>query len=84
MAATCESISKLLTIYRQIQSLKEYLVLCQDQARAEQHVRNEDGLWVLRQIKGIAQVIQLASLDAGIAMADNYDKVVFATTGKLD
>ena len=71
-------------LYRQIQSLKEYLVLWQDQARAEQHVRTEDGLWVLREIEGIAQVIQLASLGAEIAMADIYDKVVFAATEELD
>jgi len=39
---------------------------------------------VLREIEGIAQVIQLASLGAGIAMADIYDKVIFAATEKSD
>ena len=63
--------------YRKIPSLKEYMVLWQDQPRAEQHVRTEDGLWLLREIVGVDQSIQLASIGAAIAMADIYDKVVF-------
>jgi len=39
---------------------------------------------VLREIEGIAQVIQLASLGAGIAMPEIYDKVVFAATERSD
>jgi Uma2 family endonuclease len=70
--------------YRKIPSLKEYLVLWQDQPRAEQHVRTEDGLWLLREIVGIDQSIQLASIGAAIAMADIYDKVVFPEIPKIE
>lgn len=70
--------------YRQIPSLKEYIVLWQDQARAEQHVRTGDGLWLLREIVGIDQSIHLASIGAAIAMADIYDKVVFPDIEKTE
>lgn len=63
--------------YRQIPSLKEYLVFWQDEARAEQRTRNSEGLWLLRDIVGIEAVIQLASLDSSLAMKDVYDKVDF-------
>lgn len=63
--------------YRQIPSLKEYLVFWQDEARAEQHTRSPEGLWLLRDIVGIEAVIQLASLDSPLAMKDVYDKVDF-------
>ena len=69
-------------LYRQIPSLKEYIVLWQDQPRAEQHVRTEDGLWILKEIAGISNVIQLASLGVGIAMVDIYGKVVFPLNEK--
>ena len=47
--------------YRKIPSLQEYLVSWQDEPRAEQHTRTEDGLWLLRQVVGIDQTLQLAA-----------------------
>lgn len=63
--------------YRQIPSLKEYLVLWQDEARAEQHTRTAEGLWLLREVVGIDQSLQLVSLGQPLAMRDVYDKVQF-------
>jgi Uma2 family endonuclease len=68
--------------YRQIPSLKEYLVFWQDEARAEQRTRNSEGLWLLRDVVGIEAVIQLASLDSPLAMKDVYDKVDFQVEAK--
>jgi len=68
--------------YRKIPSLKEYLVFWQDEARAEQHTRSPEGLWLLRDIVGIEAVIQLASLDSSLAMKDVYDKVDFRVEAK--
>ena len=39
---------------------------------------------VFREIEGNAQVLQLASLGAEIAMADIYDKLIFAAPEKWD
>ena len=63
--------------YRQIPSLKEYLGFWQDEARVEQHTRTTDGLWLLREVVGIDQTLQLASLGQPLALSDVYDKVSF-------
>ncbi len=61
--------------YRQIPSLREYLVFWQDEARVEQHSRTADGLWLLREVVGVDKTLQLASLRRPLAMSDAYDKV---------
>lgn len=62
--------------YRTMDSLQEYLVLWQDQAKLEQHTRTPEGFWLLREIEGISQSISLESLGgAKIQLADIYDKV---------
>jgi Uma2 family endonuclease len=63
--------------YRQIPALKEYLIFWQDEARVEQHTRTSEGLWLLREVTGIAAAIHLTSIDQPLALKDVYDKVVF-------
>jgi len=63
--------------YRQIPSLKEYLVIYQDQARIEQHQRTDDNLWLLREISGIDQVLQLTSLGIELPLSALYEKIDF-------
>jgi Uma2 family endonuclease len=63
--------------YRQIPTLSEYLVFWQEEARVEQHTRTADGLWLLREVVGIDQTLQLASLGQPLAMRDVYAKVDF-------
>lgn len=62
--------------YRTMDSLQEYLVLWQDQAKIEQHTRTAEGFWLLREFEGIERAIVLYSLgSASIQLADIYDKV---------
>ena len=63
--------------YRQIPSLKEYLVLWQDEARAEHHTRTDEGLWLLREVIGIDKSLQLKCLTQPLELRDVYDKVEF-------
>ena len=63
--------------YRQIPTLKEYLIFWQDEARVEQHTRTADGLWLLREIAGIEQTLQLSSLLQPLPLKEAYDKVKF-------
>ncbi len=63
--------------YRQIPSLKEYLIFWQDEVRVEQHTRTADGLWLLRELIGIDKTLQLASLMQPLALKDVYEKVKF-------
>ncbi len=63
--------------YRQIPSLLEYLVFWQDEARVEQHTRTSEGLWLLRDISGVNQTIQLASIGLLLPLGTAYKKVSF-------
>ena len=63
--------------YRQIFSLIEYLVFWQDEARVEQHTKTSDGLWLLRELVGIDQTLQLQSIKYPLPLSQVYDKVVF-------
>lgn len=63
--------------YRQIPSLKEYLVFWQDEVRVEQHTRTTDGLWLLREVAGREAILYLSSLGASLPLREVYDKVEF-------
>lgn len=68
--------------YRQIPSLLEYLVFWQDEARAEQHTRTSEGLWLLRDISGVDQMIQLSSIGLLLPLGTAYKKVSFNDTSR--
>ncbi len=61
--------------YRQLPSLQEYIVLWQEEARAEHHQRTAEGGWLLHDVVGIDAQFDLTSLNLAVAFADVYDKV---------
>ena len=63
--------------YRKLSSLKEYLVLWQDEARVEHHSLSKGGVWMLREVVGVDASLELASIEKTISVADVYDKVEF-------
>ena len=63
--------------YRQIPSLKEYLVVWQDGPRVEQHQKTADGLWLLREVVGIDQTLNLVSIERSVPLSEIYAKVSF-------
>ncbi|MDX1925725.1 MAG: Uma2 family endonuclease [Pirellulaceae bacterium] len=63
--------------YRQIPSLKEYIIFWQEEARAEQHTRTSDGLWLLRDICGIDESLHLASIGETLPLRAVYRKIKF-------
>ncbi|MCT7981004.1 Uma2 family endonuclease [Laspinema olomoucense] len=60
--------------YRQIESLKEYILINQNRSRVELFRRNERGRWELYSYQGKDQ-IQLTSLNLRIDMATLYEDV---------
>ena len=64
--------------YRQIPSLKEYLIFWQDEPRVEQHTRTADGLWLLRDVKGLNESLNVISIHASLPLRDAYQKVDFS------
>jgi Uma2 family endonuclease len=70
--------------YQQIASLREYVLLTQDEAVCERFVRQADGTWVLSTMTGLNSELVLATVPARVPLADVYAGVEFptATGGK--
>ncbi|MBX3290196.1 MAG: Uma2 family endonuclease [Acidobacteria bacterium] len=61
--------------YRGIESLREYVLVSQNEARVEKYVRQGDGFWVLSEAVGIDSTIMFESIDCPIPLAEIYDKI---------
>jgi len=64
--------------YRSIESLREYVLVSQDEARIEKYVKQGDGFWVLSEAVGLEAEIEFASIECRIALAEVYDKIDFS------
>jgi Uma2 family endonuclease len=62
--------------YRQIPSLREYLLVSQDKAVAEHWVRLPDNKWQVEDIEGLDATLRLLDSTCEIKMADVYRKVL--------
>jgi Uma2 family endonuclease len=64
--------------YRTLASLREYLLVSQDQPRIEQYVRQEDGSrWLFSAETGLGATLALPSIECHLALVEIYDKVSF-------
>ena len=63
--------------YRALPSFREYLLLAQDEIRAEHHVRQPDGSWLMREYSAPTDEIDLKSIGCRIRLADVYERVEF-------
>ncbi|MSU78045.1 MAG: Uma2 family endonuclease [Gemmataceae bacterium] len=63
--------------YRRIPSLKEYILIAQDEPLVERYVRQPDDSWLLTEFRGPAQTLTLASVPVKLALADIYRGVAF-------
>lgn len=59
--------------YQQIESLREYLLVAQDEFVVEHYLRQEDG-WLYTKASGEADLV-LPALDCRVALSDIYNKV---------
>ena len=60
--------------YRGLPSFSGYLLLAQDEIRAEHHVRQPDGSWLFRELKDPATDIVLTSIGCVLNLASLYQK----------
>lgn len=63
--------------YRSIESLREYVLVSQDEPMIQTYLRNADGSWTLRVANAIEQSIRLTSIECELRLSDVYDRVVF-------
>lgn len=66
--------------YRTLDSLAEYLLIAQDQARVEQYIRQPSGDWLLHEATQVAETIRLPSIESELSLSDVYDKIKFDQT----
>jgi len=62
-------------LYREIQSLQEYLLVSQHQVQVEHYSRGQDNAWTLRDYRALTDTIALTSLGCSLSLAEVYDKV---------
>lgn len=63
--------------YRELPSLREYVLIAQDIARIDCFVRLDDGRWELVDVRGLDATLTLTSVNATLALADVYEQVTF-------
>jgi Uma2 family endonuclease len=63
--------------YRQIPTLREYLLVSQKEPRIEQFIRREDGRWLLNEAAGMGASIEIPSLQISLSLNEVFDKVSF-------
>lgn len=64
--------------YRSIESLQEYILVSQDEARVEKYVRHGDGFWLLSEAVGLEAEIEFSSIECKIPLAEIFDKIDFS------
>jgi len=64
--------------YRQIESLRAYILVSQREASVEMFERQSDGPWVLREAHGKEAVLTIAAISVNLPLADIYDRIDFS------
>jgi Uma2 family endonuclease len=61
--------------YRRIDSLREYLLIRQDEPGIERYRRLDEREWILSEATDIEETIRLEAIDCVLALRDVYDRV---------
>ena len=63
--------------YQSLESLHEYVLVSQEKAVVEQHIKREDGNWIYQATIGLESAVTFPSLDATLSLNEIYDLVEF-------
>lgn len=70
-------------LYRQLLSLRQYVLVAQDEPQVERFVRQEDGSWILTVFKGLQAVLDLSTLGCVLPLSEIYEDVTFGAEEPL-
>lgn len=62
--------------YRSVESLREYVLVAQDECRVEHHAKQPDGRWLLTDIRDIDTVLAFDSVGCRLDLRAAYDRVL--------
>jgi Uma2 family endonuclease len=63
--------------YREIESLKDYILVDQDQIQIEQFTRGDANTWTLRDHKGAGEILAIECIDVALPLAGIYEGIEF-------
>lgn len=63
--------------YRQIPSLREYVLIAQDIPMIEHYVRQGDGTWLWSAVERLEDTLALPTIGCALALAEVYEQVTF-------
>jgi Uma2 family endonuclease len=66
--------------YRQIDTVQEYLLVSQNEARIEKFVRQNKDVWIYTETIGLLKALDLPSIGCVLKLADVYNKISFDST----
>lgn len=69
-------------LYRQIESLQEYVLVSQTKPSIEGYTRQENGKWELDDVAGLDATFDIASIGCTLALAEVYEDVFPRTESK--
>jgi Uma2 family endonuclease len=59
-------------------SLKDYVLISQEEARIDHFHRQDDGTWTLRKYEGLDAIVAISSIGCSLKLADVYDRIDFS------
>ncbi len=65
------------TLYREIKTLKEYILVDSTSISVEKFIRNADNSWQLTEFKLLSDVFSINTVNAGMVLSDIYEGVKF-------
>jgi Uma2 family endonuclease len=66
--------------YQHVESLREYVLVSQDEPVCERFVRQPDGNWLLTTVSGLDKVFEFASIPVRVPLTEIYRDVTFSET----
>jgi len=66
--------------YRRIESLREYVLVSQDEPKIEHYLCCDDGSWKLTEAAGLEGTLHLPSLGIDVPLREVYDRADFSET----
>jgi len=62
--------------YQSIESLREYLLIAQDEPRVEHLIKQTDGRWSVREYNSPDEIVELPSIEISLPLPEIYERVM--------